>query len=872
MEFTETLGLLLYSLSTNAVDNENVSQNQQNQCAIRTFMTNLQSAAKEAYPGVRSADVPMKDLLSSLSYTLEREEQSLESHLEQSRVAREKLKAEINRVEMTITGVELRLSEVKQSKALCRVGINGLINYENQISERSPIEGLPTGGLPSPGVVMERPKQSEVGGVTSADFVSTAKAVLSRLQTPGVRDEGCENSLAQLQAAATVVENAPWGLEDAEAACSYLEFIPNYLRTSRPPNLLLSLQVTKSILRRTMSQAPFEALSIDSVLDKGELISTLVKLLSSVNDNTRTEAVECLNCVLSEGHYQTLVGSCGGVLPLVDIAGTTSSEALLDVALTALWQLASTDEGLRGEIRDADGLRIVMELLFTDTMSILNKVCIAIVYLTRDQSVQLAARRIGGYEKLVAMLRHPSSQIQSKIAAALWNCACDDESKSTFRSLGAIPALLELLQSKDDSVLENVSGAIWNLVIDNENKLEVLHFGGVPLLINALESSNQKVVENCTGILWNCSAIPEHRPAIRKAGGFAPLFGILGNKAASLKARDNTAAAIRNLAIHDQNKVAIRNCGGIGVLVGILSESVENVKPEFVSVVEKTLVALWVLTVASENRHEIHTTEGAKSLLALIGSTQSALIFEKSVGVLRNYAAEKDYRRGLIDSGSVRQVLSALKRFEANVTPHAVEAVCGLFWSLGREDKSVLFQEGALSYVCKILLSSASFPEKVSEQAAGALSSLTMKVEVREVVREMGVLPVIISALTKRLWKKGDTIVNAILVLRNCTASAEGARCVDVVINSGGHITICDILKERIHLISVDPNRRAQHEDIAKEACLCLKNCVVVQPQIINEISKRGIRSELQTLIQVAESDAKKAASVALGAIEKLTI
>ena len=139
-----------------------------------------------------------------------------------------------------------------------------------------------------------------------------------------------------------------------------------------------------------------------------------------------------------------------------------------------------------------------------------------------------------------------------------------------------------------------------------------------------------------------------------------------------------------------------------------------------------------MLTVAAENRQEIQATDGAKALLTLISATESGLIFEKAIGVLRNFAAEKDYRKGLIESGAVTQVLTALKRFGADVSTPAVEAACGLFWSLGREDKATLFREGALSYVGHVMLAAPDQPEKVSEQAAGALSSLTMKVEVRE--------------------------------------------------------------------------------------------------------------------------------------------
>eukprot|EP00758_Cryptobia_borreli_P011097 Tbor_TRINITY_DN5626_c0_g2::TRINITY_DN5626_c0_g2_i1::g.8135::m.8135 len=885
--YNEELGVALCSI---ALDGSGYLTGSR-ECPLSRFAKDVLRLA----PNSPSGDAHIQNAITDLSMKLIVEEQQITAQLQHGKIAKDKLKAELMRVEASIISLEKRKLDVETDKAFCRLAINGLVHF-GTIQKRAfmthdavggclyqgrPTESIPDQGAPGdvrPTLSTGSTYKGEPGGSSSTACAESLVDLISVIAVQDIREESLHASLTTAISACSARSMAAWTQREAVASYNAVLALVPHLKHSRPPNLLGEIQILGLIAKRTMTQMVHIDPSLDEVLIKEDTVHALLKLLNSVNDDVKTETLDCLNFLAPEPTCQQLVARCGGVQPIVQIVGTTSSEKLLQKALIALWQLISSNDDIRAMVRDADGLRIVMELLYTDTMNILDNVCIAIGYLTRDEEIKKTIRNSGGLEKLVATLRHPSPAIQTKMAAAVWNCAADESNKAALRNLGAIPALIELLSSKDDSILENTTGALWNLAVDEDNKTEILHYGGIPALVRLLPCENPKVVESASGTLWNCSAVAENRPAIRNADGIPPLLALIENTSASVKTRENAAAAIRNCSIMDQNKISIRIAGGIKTLIGVVEEAVAfGTVASLTGVLVKSLAALWILTVNNDNKQELKSVGALSPLLALAEmSDVTPSILEKIFGTLRNYAAEKENRGTMLAERAVGRILSIFQRSKgAQQSDTNYESICAILWALIREDKVQPVDEGALTFLCSpAVIRSKTLPDTALEQAAGALSSLAMRIENRDGVRQHGVLPHLCDVLKTKKWKSNGAIVNAVLVLRNCTASNNDRTPnygnVDVVTSCGGHLVMLNLIKEHTSLIVNDPKRAEEHEDISKEAALCLKNCVSISADIAGEVVSRGGEEALKQLIQDGSAEARKAAMMSLQSLMKV--
>lgn len=868
MAFNEDLGVALCAV---ALDDGASLGMGRIECPLARFAKSLQATAS-ATPALS-----LQDAVSNLSQSLRQEEMLVVQQLEQHVVSRDKLRAELSRVEASIASLEARRKELGVDSTFCKLSLNGLVHHSS--SKRAVAASAETpgaGNAPSnPPIAQQRvaPAVQQVASHTSTtmNVADALKELNVLLLMPDVRHSSVSSVLSRCLTLCLARAADPWTQAEAEESYKSIQVLVSYIPSVSPPSALDAVRLLSSLAKRTMSQPPSESPNMDDVLISEDTMRCLVKLLGSVNDDVKAEALECLTILSPEHVCQQLIARCGGVLPIVHIVATSTSEKVLEKALVCTWHLISTDESIRSVVHDNDGLRSVLDLLYTDSLNILSNVCVAIGYLTRDEDAKRSMGGIGGLEKLVSTLRHPSPQIQSKIAAAVWNCAAEESSRIELRRLGAIPALVELLKSSDNEVLENVTGALWNMTIDGESRTEALLFGGIPLLVSVLRSSNPKVVENASGTLWNCSSPAENRPAIRKAEGIPALLSVIRNASgATPKARENAAAAVRNCSIMDQNKIAIRNAGGIEVLLGVAQEAIARGSvSEVAPILEKCLAALWILTVTPESRQAIRSSNGLTTLSTLLTLDPSPPVLEKLLGVIRNCSSEKENRPLMLQIGVVSKVLRALHvQSPAVATDVNYESVSATLWSLSREDKVIPPQEGALKFLCSVIRNKA-LGEGVLEQAAGALSSLTMREENRAPVREHGLLPFLVDVLRSKRWKSGGAIINAMLILRNCTAGGDPVN-VDVVLACVGHQTILSTIKERISLMkSSDIKMREESEGIAREASLCLKNCII-NADVARDIDDQGAGVILRTLVDEGSGDTKKAASLALHAFQKM--
>lgn len=868
--------------------------------------------------------------------------------------------------------------------------------------------------------------------------------LVTMLRMPDVKESALLSAIETYEQQTFVKNGNEWMANDAYPdVLTVLLALLKHLPEPRPPVQLAELHVLGYVLQAAPVSSPSHNKNVLAMLEalvtKGDAIPILTKLLTSVNDDVKCEVLECLSPVVCSSHALVTAMTpnpsapnictharreflkCNGLEPLVNIVVFSTSEPVLERALVFLWGLLSKDErvdiennggkSIRAEVRGLGGLRAVLDLLYTDSLAILENVCMVIGYITREDSSKKEIREIGGLEKITATLRHPSDSIKTKMAGAVWNCAANPENRTYLRQLGAIPALLELLNpsavspsasadsAASEFVRENAAGALWNLSVDAENKAQILDYGGIPALIKVMKSSSSvAVVENVSGTLWNCSAVVETRPVIRKAGGIPVLLSLLNehkptgasgaSRAAAVNAAmplsekiiENIAGTLRNCAINDQNKPLIREAGGVELILQKLKEALLDPAtvprgaaaspPPSVRLSNNTLdklaSTLWILTISPEIKHTVRMAGGIQTLTRILelssptlsgmaaakGAKASASPFqstavspaaarrfatpsdyyqayfspaalsklpsatptitvtmnikEKIAGVLRNCSTVPENRPVMVECGVVRCLVSVILDcysaktvFPANTANHKntsrsqepsvqlKETVSSALWYLSRDDKVTPREQGGLELMCMFMVTPQQ-PNVVLEQAAGALSSLTVNnPENRDALRNSGGLQALVQLTAEKATseyaarstegggagrgssKAGSeavppsntyAVLNALLTIRNSTISNEEnlKYCADVV---------CTGKAEFGHsLLYVVQNGS---EEAAREAALTIKN-ICGAPKVVEFFNKNGCAAALTGLTERATSDSvRRAAASALQALSR---
>lgn len=589
------------------------------------------------------------------------------------------------------------------------------------------------------------------------------------------------------------------------------------------------------------------------------MIDVIIRLLASVNDDVKSEALDSLSHVISSEPNRLRFAKAGGIDPLVGIVASSTNEGVLERALILMWMLLSSSDTLRTEVRERGGLRAALDLLYTDSMPILENVAMSIGYITREESSKVAIREGGGLEKIVATLRHPSESIQTKIAGAVWNCASNTENRITLRQLGCIPALIELLQQPQEHVQENAAGALWNLSVDTENKTQILDYGGISALIKMLQGTkSSSVIENVTGTLWNCSAMLENRAAIRKVGGIVPLVSFL--RSGNEKVQDNCAGALRNCAINDQNKTAIREAGGVELVFEILTVVQQSTQ-------DKLVAMLWIMTSSTEVKNSIRLCGGLPLLVQLLTGAPLQTQ-EKLIGVLRNCATESSNRLPLNELKAVERLVHSIEENFELISATAKEAAASAVWYLCRDDKHTSRREGGLRLMCHLLHDAST---AVVENAAGALSSLTITAqENRDAVRNEGGLDKLLALVTTNYevcvappgqQASGQpssfayVLMNCLLSIRNATSSNDA--------NMKIAADFPELDKVLVFIVAKGA------DDFAKEAALCVKN-LSLERQFVELFTASGGVAALTSLSERGSADAvRKAAVMALQSVTR---
>lgn len=704
----------------------------------------------------------------------------------------------------------------------------------------------------------------------SSGPASDMDAAFNVLRIRDARETTVVHALSRCETHCLAQCDAPWATPDEhDRAVRLAVQLVRHLPTPRPPVQAIELRILASLLRRGEAlPVPSGSAAMESAVLGEGAAAALASLLSSVNEDVKGEALAVLAELLKSAPGREDFVRAGGVAPLMAIVATSVNEAMLDTALVVTWRAAILDAG-KAQIRQADGVRGLVDLLYTDSVSLLSSVLQALAYVTREEAGKITMKECAGLEKIVATLYHPSQSVQSKAASVIWNCADNEECRVALRSLGSAAALTELLASSSLDVLESVSGALANVSLDAAARLQLVEYGGLPFVIALLGSESPQVVANLSAVLWNCSSVTELRTAIRKSGGIAPLVSLLRHSNGVVQA--NVSGAMRNLVINDQNKAAFREASGFEVVLELLPHANPVVLDRLVS-------TLWTATIASDNKHAIRACSGGfAKIVALLRSPVPAIV-DKALGTLRNCSTAAENRQPMVDAGVIAAIVAVFPNPAAilRMPLESKETIAQTVWNLAREGKAAAVREGALQLMAALLADS---HQVTVELAAGAISSMTVNnAEAKEMLRQVDGVTRLAQLLARAAAADGGggadaspvvpyTLHNVLLAMRNATATNEANQIAATTADAASS------LLQIIRVYSTAPpatNADAAAgttdvaENIIRESVLCVKNLCGPR-RGLDEVARGGGAALMRELAEKGKSDSvRKAAVMAL--------
>lgn len=417
------------------------------------------------------------------------------------------------------------------------------------------------------------------------------------------------------------------------------------------------------------------------VTGERSFVEVLVRLLNSVNDIVKNEALRCLlpllsippdQCLLSDRRIGTVLNCSSvwnivmdrflrsnGLNALLSIILRSTSETCLERALVILWNILLKVEDayfkklfsspLGSYVCKLGGLKS-LDLFYTDSAPIVENVASVVHFLTREDDAQESIQENGGLEKIVSSLCYPSISIQSKMAGVVWNCATKVENRRQFRRLGIVPQLLDILQfvpeksKKSELAIENAVGALRSLSVEGEITSDIIAYQGIKVLLRLMEiSKNISIVMSAAGTLWNCSKSIQTSTIIRSTDkGLPTLLSLLVEP--ELKTRfsvvketrialiDTIAGILKNCAIGEENRRAIIASDGVQNVLLLLQQFANGKEdPLYHKTVDKLTSILWNLTVSEGGKKVMSQASGGfDALLKLLKVSSPVYSFHTS--------------------------------------------------------------------------------------------------------------------------------------------------------------------------------------------------------------------------------------------------
>ncbi|KAJ8611297.1 hypothetical protein CTAYLR_004179 [Chrysophaeum taylorii] len=192
-----------------------------------------------------------------------------------------------------------------------------------------------------------------------------------------------------------------------------------------------------------------------------------------------------------------------------------------------------------------------------------------------DDAERVAARKHGGVDALLRVLRSATTADATKAAAAraLSQLARNGDNRYAIANAGGIPPLVRMVQTHSDAMQEAGALALWRLARTYKDWIGV----AVEPLVTVLESPCQPARLAAAKALWRLSVTDQHRAAICKAGGVGKLIRLIDHGACDAT-RQVAAWSLLNIACSTDRPVRARICRALGLHFVAILPSLDTIR------------------------------------------------------------------------------------------------------------------------------------------------------------------------------------------------------------------------------------------------------------------------------------------------------
>eukprot|EP01117_Protostelium_nocturnum_P008496 TRINITY_DN3042_c0_g2_i1.p1 TRINITY_DN3042_c0_g2~~TRINITY_DN3042_c0_g2_i1.p1 ORF type:complete len:1652 (+),score=347.52 TRINITY_DN3042_c0_g2_i1:199-5154(+) len=307
------------------------------------------------------------------------------------------------------------------------------------------------------------------------------------------------------------------------------------------------------------------------------LFPLILNLLSSPSPDIQLQATFALKHACRSYNNRESIVRMGGIPSLVGLL-RSSNPKIIDgkVRISEILAAFSAEDRFRNTIREAGGIGIFIELLFSEVDLLQKNAIIAMANFAKDESTSEEIIAQGGGLAFISLLSSRDDNTLESCVLAIGHIARVPSSRSSLVSLGAVEPLLAILQkigASKESTLK--ASCIWTLTILSSDpglasSIQGTRSQGLSVLIDLLSTPNATLQHEITFILMNlCDGNSSNWEHIVGLGGIQALLTFLASPI--LEAQMGASRELLNLIKSQPSSVIqLRDCGAIQLLGDLL--------------------------------------------------------------------------------------------------------------------------------------------------------------------------------------------------------------------------------------------------------------------------------------------------------------
>lgn len=322
---------------------------------------------------------------------------------------------------------------------------------------------------------------------------------------------------------------------------------------------------------------------------------------------------------------------------------------------------------------------------------------------------------LGGLQPLIRQMNSPNVEVQCNAVGCITNLATHEENKARIARSGALAPLTKLAKSKDMRVQRNATGALLNMTHSDDNRNQLVSAGAIPVLVSLLSSPDTDVQYYCTTALSNIAVDSANRKRLAQTETRLVQSLVHLMKGQAPKVQCQAALALRNLASDEKYQLEIVRAGGLAPLLGLLQSS-------YLPLILSAVACIRNISIHPMNESPIIDAGFLRPLVDLLGSTDNEEIQCHAISTLRNLAASSDRNKQLVlEAGAVQKCKELVLNVPLSVQSEMTAAIAVL--ALSDDLKPHLLKLGVFDVLIPLTESESIEVQGNSAAALGNLSS-----------------------------------------------------------------------------------------------------------------------------------------------------